>query len=191
MAGQAGRRSGLCTARLRRLPVDAPGPEPLVEGVLSQRAPGGAVVPAACSGGSERDGACTRGIQPIERLRSLRKRRNAVSERRRFAIPSFHIPRPDPQPIPNRQSPTGSLVIAMRIHISANDWVASYPGFYSYNLTIGQEEALSDHIWLKTIGDSLLEWFYELQDWGWESLLLRFSRRSRSSASTSGSSCCF
>ncbi|MGO8756529.1 MAG: SpoIIE family protein phosphatase [Terracidiphilus sp.] len=70
------------------------------------------------------------------------------------------------KPIPNRAIATGSLVIAMRIHISANDWVASYPGFYSYNLTIGQEEALSDHIWLKTIGDSLLEWFYEFAGLG-------------------------
>lgn len=68
--------------------------------------------------------------------------------------------------IPNSAIATGTLTIAMRIHISANDWVASYPGFYPYNLAIGQEAALSDHIWLKTIGDNLLGWFYQFAGLG-------------------------
>jgi hypothetical protein len=64
--------------------------------------------------------------------------------------------------IPDSAIATGSVVIAMRVHISTNDWISSFPGFYPYNLTIGQETALSDHIWLKTIGDNLLGWFYQL-----------------------------
>jgi hypothetical protein len=68
--------------------------------------------------------------------------------------------------IPDSAIATGSVVIAMRLHISANDWVDSFPGFYPYNLTIGQEKALSDHIWLTTIGQNALVWFFQLTGLG-------------------------
>jgi len=64
------------------------------------------------------------------------------------------------KPIPDAAIATGSLVIAMRLYISPNEWVSAFPGFYPYNLVIGQETAISDHVWLKTIGDNLLAWFY-------------------------------
>ncbi len=68
--------------------------------------------------------------------------------------------------IPDSAIATGSLLIAIRMHISPNDWVSSFPGFYPYNLTIGQDSALSDHVWLKTIGDNLLGWFYQFAGLG-------------------------
>lgn len=64
------------------------------------------------------------------------------------------------RPIPDAAIASGSLVIAMRLYISPNEWVSSFPGFYPYNLVIGQETAISDHAWLRTIGDNLLGWFY-------------------------------
>jgi hypothetical protein len=68
--------------------------------------------------------------------------------------------------IPDSAIATGSVVVAMRLHISANDWINSFPGFYPYNLTIGQEKALSDHIWLTTIGANALGWFSQLTGLG-------------------------
>ena len=63
--------------------------------------------------------------------------------------------------IPNEAIATGSVVIAMRMYVSGSEWISSYPGYFPYNLVIGQETALSDHIWLTTIGDNLLEWFFQ------------------------------
>jgi phosphoserine phosphatase RsbU/P len=68
--------------------------------------------------------------------------------------------------IPDAAIATGSIVIAMRVYVSANEWVNSFPGFYPYNLVIGQETALSDHVWLTIIGDNLLGWFYEFAGMG-------------------------
>jgi len=68
--------------------------------------------------------------------------------------------------IPDSAIATGSIVIAMRMYISGSEWVSSFPGFYPYNLVIGDETALGDHVWLKTIGDNLLNWFYEFAGLG-------------------------
>jgi phosphoserine phosphatase RsbU/P len=65
-------------------------------------------------------------------------------------------------PIPDAAIRTGSMVIALRLYISGNEWVSAFPGLYPYNLTIGQEAALSNHIWLTTIGDRALTWLYQL-----------------------------
>ncbi|MGD0348261.1 MAG: PP2C family protein-serine/threonine phosphatase [Terracidiphilus sp.] len=70
------------------------------------------------------------------------------------------------KPIPDAMIASGSVVIAMRLYVSSNEWVSSFPGFYPYNLVIGQETALSDHVWLTTIGDNLLGWFYEFAGLG-------------------------
>ena len=61
--------------------------------------------------------------------------------------------------IPDAAIATGSLVIALRVHISSLDWVSGFPGLYTRNLTLGQENALSDHIWLSVIGENALGWF--------------------------------
>jgi len=68
--------------------------------------------------------------------------------------------------IPDSMIASGSLVIAMRLYVSANDWVNGFPGFFPYNLVIGQETELSDHVWLTTIGDHILEWFYQFAGLG-------------------------
>ena len=68
--------------------------------------------------------------------------------------------------IPDSAIAAGSVVIAMRLHISTNDWIASFPGFYPRNLTLGQEKALSNHIWLTTIGENALNWFFQLSGLG-------------------------
>ena len=48
--------------------------------------------------------------------------------------------------IPDEQIATGSVVIALRVHISKTEWGSPGPGFYSKNLTLGQESALHDHV---------------------------------------------
>ena len=68
--------------------------------------------------------------------------------------------------IPAPAIATGTVVVAMRLYVSNNEWVSSHPGLFPYNLVIGDESALSDHVWLTTIGDHLLEWFYQLAGLG-------------------------
>jgi hypothetical protein len=62
------------------------------------------------------------------------------------------------QRIPDEQIATGSLVIALRVHISKTEWGSPGPGFYYKNLTLGQESALHDHVWLSVIGENALNW---------------------------------
>jgi serine/threonine protein phosphatase PrpC len=68
--------------------------------------------------------------------------------------------------IPDAMIATGSVVIAMRLCVSSNEWVSSFPGYFPYNLALGQETALSDHVWLTTIGENLLGWFYQFAGMG-------------------------
>ena len=63
------------------------------------------------------------------------------------------------KPIPQAAIASGSLLIAMRVRISSTDWINAFPGFYPYNLSLGQADALSDHLWLAVIGDRTLDWF--------------------------------
>jgi hypothetical protein len=60
--------------------------------------------------------------------------------------------------IPDEQIATGNLVIALRVHISKTEWGSPGPGFYATNLTLGQESALHDHVWLSVIGQNALSW---------------------------------
>jgi hypothetical protein len=60
--------------------------------------------------------------------------------------------------IPDQQIATGNLVIALRVHISKTEWGSPGPGFYATNLTLGQESALHDHVWLSVIGQNALSW---------------------------------
>jgi phosphoserine phosphatase RsbU/P len=61
--------------------------------------------------------------------------------------------------IPDSAIGTGSVVIAMRVHVSQLDWANTFPGFYPENLAIGEENALSDRMWLTVIGSNALGWF--------------------------------
>ncbi len=60
--------------------------------------------------------------------------------------------------IPDQQLATGRLVIAVRVHISKEQWSGTGPGLYANNLTLGQEPVLREHVWLNVIGDRLLGW---------------------------------
>ncbi|MGA7343533.1 MAG: SpoIIE family protein phosphatase [Terracidiphilus sp.] len=64
--------------------------------------------------------------------------------------------------IPDAEIATGSLVFAMRVHISPLDWTGAFPGYYYTNFTLGQQEALSDHLWMHVIGENAFAWFYML-----------------------------
>ena len=66
------------------------------------------------------------------------------------------------QRIPDRLLATGSLVIALRVHISSVEWTAQNPGFDASNLTIGQANTLYRYDWLSIIGQNALEWFGQL-----------------------------
>ena len=61
--------------------------------------------------------------------------------------------------IPDRLLESGSIVIAVRVHISPIEWnVGQSPGFYSDNLTLGQEQTLYRQNWLSVIGENIFGW---------------------------------
>jgi phosphoserine phosphatase RsbU/P len=65
--------------------------------------------------------------------------------------------------IPDNVIASGSLLIAMRVHISKSEWAAGqYPGFLATNLTLGQENTLRRDDWLGIIGDNTLDWLDRL-----------------------------
>ena len=64
--------------------------------------------------------------------------------------------------IPDDQIATGSLVIALRVHISRFEWDNANPGFYATNLILGQETALADHMWLTVISQNAGDWMTDL-----------------------------
>lgn len=66
------------------------------------------------------------------------------------------------EPIPSAQIVTGSLVIALRVHIARGEWTGGFPGFYYYNLAMGQESALRQQIWLTIIGQGAVSWVYDI-----------------------------
>jgi sigma-B regulation protein RsbU (phosphoserine phosphatase) len=66
-------------------------------------------------------------------------------------------------PIPDRMLASGSVVIAMRIHISRNEWRnGQFPGYYASNLAIGQFDTLYRENWLSIVGENLLDWIDRL-----------------------------
>jgi sigma-B regulation protein RsbU (phosphoserine phosphatase) len=62
-------------------------------------------------------------------------------------------------PISDRQIASGSLVIALRVYISASEWKDRYPGFTEANLVLGQEDALREHLWLRMFSQVTLRFF--------------------------------
>jgi hypothetical protein len=59
-------------------------------------------------------------------------------------------------PIPDAQVATGSLVIALRVHVSRSEWDSTHPGLYTPNLTLGMQHAMWEHIWIVEIGQEAL-----------------------------------
>lgn len=68
--------------------------------------------------------------------------------------------------IPDADIATGSMTIAMRVHISQLDWINGFPGFYASNLTLGQQDALNNQIWLTAIGTNALSWLIAITEMG-------------------------
>jgi len=65
-------------------------------------------------------------------------------------------------PIPDAEIATGSVVIALRTHVSAAEWSTRYPGLYYTNLALGQEHEMHEHNWLTAIGEHAATWVNEL-----------------------------
>jgi len=65
-------------------------------------------------------------------------------------------------PVPASATSPGSFVIALRVHLSVLDWDSSGPGFAAENLSIGQQSALDDFIWLTSLGENAPRWVTEL-----------------------------
>ena len=85
--------------------------------------------------------------------------------------------------IPDRMVATGSLVIAMRVHISDTEWrTVQDPGFFATNLKIGQYNTLYRDNWLSIIGENAVSWFDRLLliSLGFVALALFASQRCRS-----------
>ncbi len=61
--------------------------------------------------------------------------------------------------IPDAAVETGSLVIALRVSVSQNEWLSAFPALYPYNLTLGEDAALRGNLWLSIIGENALRWF--------------------------------
>jgi sigma-B regulation protein RsbU (phosphoserine phosphatase) len=59
-------------------------------------------------------------------------------------------------PIPDAQVATGSLVIALRVHLLRSEWDSKHPGLYTTNLTLGMQHAMWEHIWIVEIGREAL-----------------------------------
>ncbi|HKF47113.1 MAG TPA: SpoIIE family protein phosphatase [Terracidiphilus sp.] len=61
-------------------------------------------------------------------------------------------------PISSADTASGSVLIAVRVHISHYEWGGAAPGLWYQNLTLGQYEALNNADWLRVIGDHALAW---------------------------------
>ena len=61
--------------------------------------------------------------------------------------------------IPDRLVATGSVVIALRVHISPTEWTGGHnPGFYASNVKIGQYDTLYRDNWLTILGENTFDW---------------------------------
>ena len=70
------------------------------------------------------------------------------------------------EPISDRLLASGTLVIALRVHISQIEWTAQDPGFVAKNLTLGQHDTLYRDAWLGIIGQNAVVWLDRLFAFG-------------------------
>lgn len=68
--------------------------------------------------------------------------------------------------IPDAQIAKGTVVLALRVHIAPIIWDTPHPGVSSTSLTLGQENTLHEHIWLKVIGANLFGWINQFSGLG-------------------------
>jgi hypothetical protein len=82
--------------------------------------------------------------------------------------------------IPDGLLSSGSIVIALRVHISRVEWMGGQdPGFYPTNLQIGQESALENVNWLTVLGGNALTWLESALLVGLGLVALMFSKAER------------
>jgi phosphoserine phosphatase RsbU/P len=55
-------------------------------------------------------------------------------------------------PLPGKDIATGSVVIALRVHVSPSEWSLQYAGLYYQNLMLGMEREMRQQIWLSVLG---------------------------------------
>ena len=82
--------------------------------------------------------------------------------------------------IPDRLLAGGALLIAIRVHLTPNEWNSGqFPGFYPSNLTLGQWTTLYQDDWLNIIGENTLNWLDHilLFSVGIVALVLYYSQR--------------
>ena len=60
--------------------------------------------------------------------------------------------------VPDAEMARGTLVIALRVHVSPLEWGDGNPGYEASNLTLGQESALRDRMWLGVLGENVVTW---------------------------------
>src|SRR5580698_1058941 len=70
------------------------------------------------------------------------------------------------QRIPDQEIGTGSLVIALRVHLGDYEWYRIYPRGIGKSLTLGQESTLRDFNWLTVIGMNFFDWIYDFTGFG-------------------------
>jgi len=58
--------------------------------------------------------------------------------------------------IPDRMIASGTLLIAMRVHISQSEWGSPNPGYFASNLALGQQNSLYKDDWLAIIGENAI-----------------------------------
>ena len=68
--------------------------------------------------------------------------------------------------IPDAQVATGTVIIALRVYIPPFGWDIPATSTSIDSLTLGQENTLREHIWLKVIGDNLFNWISEFAGLG-------------------------
>jgi len=64
--------------------------------------------------------------------------------------------------IPEKDLASGSVVIALRVHIALNEWTGPGPGMYYTNLSLGTEHELQQREWLNVIGQNAQNWINDL-----------------------------
>ena len=67
--------------------------------------------------------------------------------------------------IPDAEVATGSISIALRLRILPAYWDSNYSPI-SNRFRLGQESALDEHVWLRTIGKNLLGWLNQFSGLG-------------------------
>lgn len=64
--------------------------------------------------------------------------------------------------VPQRMVATGTIVLAIRAHISPSEWTGQLPGYYIDNLLLGHRQELYTSTWLGIIGANAVEWINRL-----------------------------